>query len=328
VSRPGRQALVTGGAGFIGGHLVEALLAAGWRVRILDDLSTGREENLAGVRERVDLRRGDVRDPAALASALEGVEVVFHQAAVASVVRSLDEPVETDAVNTGGTLAVLEGARRAGVGRVVFAASCAAYGDAPELPKREDQAPRPLAPYALQKVTGEAYCRLYHELHGLPTVCLRYFNVYGPRQDPAGDYAAAIPRFVEAARAGRPPRIFGDGLQTRDFVYVGDVARANLLAADAAPAVGRVVNVGSGVETSVVELAGLVVRLCGSTAEPVHEPARSGEVRRSVADPARARELLGFEARVGLEEGLARTIEAWGPPARPAAAVGGEGARA
>lgn len=305
-----RHALVTGGAGFIGGHLVEGLLAAGWRVRVLDDLSTGRESNLAAVRDALDFIVGDIRDPDAVAKAVEGVEVVFHQAAAPSVVRSVGDPLGTHAVNTDGTLRVLQSAREAGVRRVVYAASSSAYGDVRQLPKHEDMAAHPLSPYALQKLTGEIYCRLYHELYGMETVALRYFNVFGPRQNPAGDYAAAIPRFILAALRGRAPTIHGDGEQTRDFTYVSNVVRANLLAADAAAASGAVINVAAGARTSVNRLWRTICELVGVEIEAGHDAARPGEVRDSVASLERARELLGYEPTVSLREGLAHTVEA------------------
>ena len=302
-------ALVTGGAGFIGGHLAERLLREGWSVRVLDDFSSGREENLAEVRHHVELLRGDLRDGALLARALAGARVVFHQAAIPSVPHSVADPLGSDAVNAHGTLGVLEGARRAGVERVVFASSCAVYGDDDTLPKHEALPACPLSPYALQKRTGESYCRLYAQLYGLTTVALRYFNVYGPRQNPDGDYAAAIPRFLRAGLKGEPISLHGDGEQTRDFVYVGDVVNANLLAAQAPGAAGRVVNVASGTEISVKHLAERILALTGSSAPLRHVGARAGEVRRSVADLGAAQQLLGYKPSVDLPTGLRRTLE-------------------
>lgn len=316
MSGAGRGALVTGGAGFVGGHLVEGLLDAGWSVRVLDDLSTGREENLSGVLGRVDFRRGDIRDAARLAEAMDGVEVVFHQAALPSVPLSVAEPLRTHAVNSGGTLQVLESARQAGVRRVVYAASSSAYGDTPELPKREDMPPRPRSPYALQKYSGEVYCALYSELYGLETVALRYFNVFGPRQNPDSPYAAVIPRFLRAASEGRPAHIDGDGGQTRDFTYVRDAVRANLLAADAPGASGAVVNVAAGKRTSILALWGAVCEILGREIEPRHGPARAGDVRDSLADLGRARALLGYEPAVALREGLKETAERLAEPGR------------
>ncbi|MDH3521524.1 MAG: SDR family oxidoreductase [Myxococcales bacterium] len=311
-----RAALVTGGAGFIGGHLVERLVADGWQVRVLDDFSTGRESNLERVADRIDLLRGDVRDARTVARAVEGVEVVFHQAAIASVPRSVADPIGTHAVNTLGTLQVLEAARDAGVRRVVYAASCAIYGDGSELPKRETLPPRPLSPYALQKHAGELTCRLYARLHGLETVALRYFNVYGPRQDPNGDYAAVIPRFITACLAGAAPRVYGDGEQTRDFVAVRDVVAANLLAAEAEKASGCVCNVASGRETSLNELLALVREHTGATAAARYDPPREGDVRRSVACLDHAQESLGYAPRVALREGLVDTIASFAAAAR------------
>jgi nucleoside-diphosphate-sugar epimerase len=306
-----RSALVTGGAGFIGGHLAEGLLAAGWSVRVLDDFSSGRESNLTGCGGRIDLVRGDVRDPATLERALDGVEVVFHQAAVPSVPRSVAEPLRTNSVNIEGTLTVLETARAARVRRVVYAASSSAYGDDPAQPKVESMAATPLSPYALQKIAGEEYCRLYHALHGLETVSLRYFNVYGPRQDPESEYAAVIPRFATAALSGAPAEIYGDGEQTRDFIFVGDAVEANLLAADAKAAPGRVMNVASGRRTSLNQLWEEICDLVGVTLEARYAAPRPGDVRDSLASVERAGELLGYEPSVDLREGLRQTIESF-----------------
>jgi UDP-glucose 4-epimerase len=309
VSAARRAALVTGGAGFIGSHLVDRLVREGWRVRVLDDLSSGREENLEASRASIELVAGDVRDPSLLERCVRGVEVAFHQAAVPSVPRSVAEPIRTHEVNVTGTLLLLEAARRAGVRRVVYAASSSAYGDAPELPKVESLPPRPRSPYALQKWVGESYCQLYTSLFGLETVALRYFNVYGPRQDPNSEYAAVVPRFVTACLCGEPPVIYGDGEQTRDFTYVDDAVAANLLAAEAPRAAGEVANVAGGRRASLRELLAAVADLCGVRPEPRHEPARPGDVRDSLADLSRARELLGYAPEVPLREGLARTVE-------------------
>jgi UDP-glucose 4-epimerase len=311
-----RRALVTGGGGFIGSHLVDALLEQGWSVCVLDDFTTGREENLTGSLDRIDLMRGDVRDAETVARAVDGAEVVFHQAALPSVPISVREPLRTHAVNLGGTLEVLEGARRAGVRRVVYAASSSAYGDAPDLPKQESMRPSPCSPYALQKYAGEVYCRLYTELYGLETVALRYFNVYGPRQDPQSDYAAVIPLFVSACLEGVRPHIHGSGNQTRDFVFVSDVARANLLAAASGKASGGVVNVAGGRSISILGLWTAIRDVAGSDLEPVHDPGRPGDVRDSLADLTRAAELLGFEPTIDLEEGLRRTLQASASPQR------------
>jgi len=315
-SRPGvstprteRTALVTGGAGFIGGHLVERLVRDDWHVRVLDDFSTGCQANLASVEDRIELIRGDIRDAPTVDRAVAGVEIVFHQAAIPSVPLSIAEPLRTHGVNLEGTLRVLEASRRAGVRRVVYAASCAVYGDDPELPKSETMKAKPLSPYALQKYAGELYCRLYADLHGLETVALRYFNVYGPRQDPEGDYAAVIPKFAAAIRAGEAPCVYGDGEQTRDFVMVDDVVEANLLAADAAVEPGVVCNVASGTRTCLNALLDLIREHTGARVEARYDPPREGDVRHSVASLDRAREILGYAPRVELREGLRRTLD-------------------
>ena len=303
-----RSALVTGGAGFIGSHLVDALLADGWRVRVLDDLSSGREDNLADARARIELVRGDLRDGATRERCLAGVDVVFHQGAVPSVPRSVAEPLRTHDVNATGTLGLLESARHAGVRRLVYAASSSAYGDTVELPKTESMPANPRSPYALQKWSGETYCRLSTDLYGLETVALRYFNVFGPRQDPKSEYAAVVPRFAVACLRGEPAVIYGDGGQTRDFTYVADAVRANLLAAESPKAAGAVVNVAGGRRISLLELLAAIAEICGTKIPPHHEPGRAGDVRDSLADLTRARDLLGYEPQVPLRDGLAHTV--------------------
>ena len=302
-------ALVTGGAGFIGSHLVDGLLAGGFRVRVLDDLSTGAEANLAGVRERIEFVRGDLLDEKTVERALEGVEVAFHQAAIPSVPRSIADPLRTNAVNVHGTLLLLEMARRTGVRRVVYAASSSAYGDSETLPKVESMPPQPLSPYALQKYAGEVYCRLFTDLYGLETVALRYFNVFGPRQNPDSPYAAVVPLFIRSCLNGEPATIHGDGEQSRDFTYVGDAVRANLLAARSPGAPGRVLNVAGGRRITLNELLRTLQEITGSRVPPVHAPARAGDVRHSEADIGLARRLLAYEPRVSLREGLRATVE-------------------
>jgi nucleoside-diphosphate-sugar epimerase len=304
----GRLALVTGGAGFIGGHLVEGLLAAGWSVRVIDDLSTGSERNLANAMDQIEFTRGDIRDADALKRLMDGVDVVFHQAAMASVPRSIAMPVLSNSINVDGTLLVLETARQGGVRRVVYAASSAVYGNSEALPKIETLPPTPLSPYALQKYTGEVYCRLYSELCGLETVSLRYFNIFGPRQDPKSDYAAVIPCFVSAALEGRPPVIYGDGEQTRDFIYVENAVQANLLAADAQRASGRVINIAAGKRTSLNGLWQGIREIVGCDLEAQYAAPREGDVRDSLADLTLASDLLGYAPDVDLAEGLGRTI--------------------
>jgi UDP-glucose 4-epimerase len=302
------QWLVTGGAGFIGSHLVQALAARGDRVRVLDDLSTGREENLAGL--PVELVRGSITDPAACQRACAGVDGVFHEAAQVSVPRSVQAPVESYQVNVMGTLHVLEACRTQGVRRVVFAASSAAYGDTLELPKVETMSPRPLSPYASGKLAGEDLLRVYGTLHGLRTVSLRYFNVFGPRQVDDSPYTGVIAIFARALLDGRRPTIFGDGQQTRDLTYVDNVVAANLAAMERDLPPGAAINVGSGERVTILELFEEMRRLCGARVEPELAPPRAGDVRDSLASIQRARELLGYAPRVGWREGLARTV-AW-----------------
>jgi nucleoside-diphosphate-sugar epimerase len=308
-----RRALVTGGAGFIGGHIVERLLLEGWEVRVLDDFSTGRAENLESVASQIELLKGDIRDVALVTRAVEGMEVVFHEAAVPSVPRSVEEPVRTNDVNVNGTLNVLEQARQAGVRRVVYAASSSAYGDTPTLPKIESMPANPMSPYALQKYVGEVYCRLYSNLYGLETVALRYFNIYGPRQNPDSEYAAVIPRFLRACLQGESPHIYGDGEQTRDFTFVGDAVQANLLAADAKRASGHVMNVGGGARTSLNLLLETIRQITGTKLPAIHEPARAGDVRDSLAALDRAGDLLGYVPGTSLRQGLERILESVRP---------------
>jgi nucleoside-diphosphate-sugar epimerase len=304
-------ALVTGGAGFIGANLVRELLRRGRRVRVLDDLSTGLPANLQPVIDDVELMEGDVRDPDAVARAVRGSAVVFHEAAIPSVARSVVDPVASHAANATGTLNVLVAARDEGVGRVVYASSAAVYGNTGALPLREDMAARPASPYGASKLAGERYLEAFTRTYGLPTVALRYLNVFGPHQDPKSDYAAAIPRFISCALSGDAPTVFGDGEQARDFVFVDDVVRANMCALDADGAAwGRAFNVGRGERRTVNELLAAIGSLIpGAFREPVHAAPRSGEVRDSWSDIAEARATLGYEPEVPFEEGLRRTIE-------------------
>lgn len=302
------QYLVTGGAGFIGSHVVRALLARGDRVRVLDDLSTGRLENLAGL--DVEFVRGSITDAAACEAACVGMTGVFHEAAQVSVPRSVQAPRESYAINVTGTLNVLEGCRAAGVRRVVFAASSAAYGDTVELPKVETMTPRPLSPYASGKLAGEDLLRVYGSLYGMNTVALRYFNVFGPRQVDDSPYTGVIAIFARALLEGRRPTIYGDGRQSRDLTYVDNVVAANLAAMQRDLEPGTVVNVGSGERTSILDLYRAMAELVGSDLEPVFAPERAGDVRDSLASIERARSLLGYAPKVGWREGIARTV-AW-----------------
>jgi nucleoside-diphosphate-sugar epimerase len=304
---PYKRALVTGGAGFIGSHLVEALVDTGCGVSVIDNLSTGRRENLAGVADRIDFFPGDIRDGRRLMDAGRGCDVVFHLAAVVSVVQTVADPVETAMVNDLGTLQVLEAARQFGAQRLVLSSSSAVYGDDAAVPNCEGMTPRPVSPYAAQKLAGEEYARLYHRLYGLDTVCLRYFNVFGPKQDPSSPYSGVISIFMTRAIAGRPPVIYGDGRQYRDFVFVADVVQANLAAAAEKQAAGGVFNIGTGEKTSVNELWERIGRLAGIRLDPERAPARGGEIIESVADIQRAADQFGFSPSFTFNRGLEKT---------------------
>jgi UDP-glucose 4-epimerase len=299
---------VTGGAGFIGSHLAETLLARGERVRVVDSFITGTRDNLAAIGD-VDLVEGDLVDPAVAARAVADAEYVLHQAAIPSVPRSVQDPMTSHLANVDATLQLLLAARDAGVKRVVYAASSSAYGDTPTLPKREDMPTQPLSPYALQKLVGEQYMQLFTALYGLETVSIRYFNVFGPRQDPSSPYSGVIALFVTALLAGKALTIVGDGEQTRDFTYVANVVDGVLRAAVAPDAAGEVINVATGRKISINELAHMLARIIGAPPTVVHAPVRAGDVRDSLADISKARQLLAYEPTIDLEEGLRRTVE-------------------
>ncbi len=307
--------LVTGGAGFIGSHLVRELVQRGERVRVLDDFSTGRRENLLKVLDQIDLVEGSLTDPQAVERAVRGVTFILHQGARPSVPRSIQDPLGTHEANATGTLNLLASARRAGVSRVVYASSSSVYGDTPALPKEEGMLLEPRSPYATSKLAGELYCQVFYRAYGLETVVLRYFNVFGPRQDPSSEYAAVIPKFITAILAGQAPSIFGDGKQSRDFTYVRDVVEANLRALMAPRAAGAAINVASGERHTLLQLVGLLNDVLGTHFEPVFAPARHGDVRHSQASTLKARELLTFEPTVSLREGLERTVEWFKPHA-------------
>src|SRR5437016_10711844 len=303
-------ALVTGGAGFIGSHLAAALAENGARVRIIDDLSTGYRENIEQIEGDIDFIAASVADESALKRALDGVELVFHEAAIPSVPRSVEKPKETHQASVNATFALLLAARDHKVRRVVYAASSSAYGDQPELPKREAMAPDPLSPYAVAKLVGEYYCQVFTRVYGLETVSLRYFNVFGPRQDPSSQYSGVISRFISALLRGEPPVIYGDGEQSRDFTYVSNAVAANLRAAETEKGIGQIINIANGERITLNQLLDELKSLTGkSEVKADYQPTRSGDVRHSLADITRARELLGFEPRVGLREGLQLTID-------------------
>ena len=302
--------LVTGGAGFIGSHIVDALVHRGAHVTVLDDFSSGRRENLAAARDHITVIEGDIRDSGTVASAMDGVDVVFHQAALRSVPKSLKFPADYHAVNVSGTLNILLAARDAHVRRVVFASSSSIYGDTEQLPQREDQAVHPISPYALTKWMGEQYCQLFTRAYGLETAALRYFNVFGPRQSLDSEYAVVIPRFITSLLGGQSPPIHGDGRQSRDFTYIENVVAANLLAAEAREGSGHVFNVGCGERHSVVDLFQAVQRAVRSSAPATHTPPRPGDVLHTQADITRAERILHYRPNVRLTEGLERTA-AW-----------------
>jgi len=305
--------LVTGGAGFIGSHLAERLLRDGHKVRVLDNLSTGRKSNLDAIRDvgaagSFEWLEGDIRSLDTCRRACEGVEYVLHQAALASVPRSIENPVDTTAVNVGGTLNVLYAAKERGVRRVVCASSSSVYGDSESLPKHEELPTAPLSPYAASKLAGEVYARVYARTMGLSTLSLRYFNVFGPRQDPQSQYAAVIPRFTTALRDGNRPIVYGDGLQSRDFTYIDNVVAANLQACTAPDGAGEAMNVACGDRFTLLDLLGVLGSLLGVAPNPEFQPARPGDVKHSQASIERARKLIGFQPGIGFEEGLARTV--------------------
>jgi UDP-glucose 4-epimerase len=302
--------LITGGAGFIGSNIAHSLVARGESVRILDDFSSGRRKNLDGIEDRIEILRGDLRDPDAVATAVRGVEVVLHQAALNSNPRSIKEPGPTNAVNVVGTLLLLEACRQAGVRRVVYASSSSVYGESPTLPKTEDLPLLPKAPYGVSKLAAEMYCRVFTQVYGLETVSLRYFNVFGPRQLPDSEYAAVVPRFLRRMLAGQRPIIFGDGEQSRDFTPVANVVEANLLAAVATEGVGDVFNVGCGQVSTLNQLVEWLNTEIGTQLPPIYEPPRAGDIRHSYASVAKAELLLGYRPSVDVKAGLRETV-AW-----------------
>jgi nucleoside-diphosphate-sugar epimerase len=303
--------LVTGGAGFIGSNLTEALLQRGHSVRVLDDFSTGKRENLVfnEAYPSFEIIEGDIRDLSTCHKAVEGMEYVFHQGALPSVQRSVEDPETSNAVNVGGTLNILLAAREKGVKRVMYAASSSVYGDTPTLPKHEEMPPNPLSPYALQKHVGEHYCRLFYQLYGLETISLRYFNIFGPKQDPNSLYSAVIPKFIDALLQGRPPIIFGDGEQSRDFTYIENVVQANILAMSAEHLHGEAINIACGQRISLNQLLIVLKEIIGSKQSPIYQDPRKGDVKHSLADIRKGKEIVNYEPKVGIEIGLKKTVE-------------------
>jgi len=303
--------LVTGGAGFIGSHIVEELVRRGETVRVLDNFITGKRENIAAFRDLIELIEGDIRDLKTCRQALEGVDYVLHQAALPSVPRSVEDPLLTNEINVKGTLNLLFASHEAKVKRFVFASSSSVYGDDPNLPKKEGSEGVPLSPYAVSKFVGEKYGQVFNEIYGLKTISLRYFNIFGPRQDPFSQYAAAIPLFITKILADESPEIFGDGEQSRDFTYVTNVVEANLRAVEApAEASGGVFNIACGERTTVNALAREINKLAGSSREPIYAEPRPGDIKHSFADISKARKVLGFEPAVSFRQGLKKTV-AW-----------------
>ena len=301
--------LVTGGAGFIGSHIVRRLIERGERVRVVDNLCTGNIARLGRVRSAIDFVEADLEDPQVCDRVVDGVTYVLHQAAIPSVQRSIRDPLSSNRANVTATLNLLESCRTRGVGKVVYAASSSAYGNTAVLPKQEDMPANPLSPYALQKFVGERYARMYHELFGLPTVSLRYFNVFGPSQDPQSEYSAVIPKFINKLLNSESLTIFGDGEQSRDFTYVDNVVEANLLALTANGAVGNVCNIGCGARMSLNQLVAILEKIIGCKANVEYQPARLGDVRDSQADISRARCLLNYSPQISIEDGLSKTVD-------------------
>jgi len=305
------KVLVTGGAGFIGSNLTESLLKRKHLVRVLDDFSTGKKENLIFDKEypSLEIIKGDIRSLRTCKKAMKGMEYVFHQAALPSVQRSVEDPETSNAVNVGGTLNILLAAREEGVKRVIYASSSSIYGDTPTLPKHEEMPSHPLSPYALQKYIGEQYCRLFYQLYGLDSVSLRYFNVFGPKQDPNSVYSAVIPRFIEALLHGRPPIIFGDGEQSRDFTFIENVVQANLLAMSAGRLYGEAMNIACGKRISLNQLLKILKQILGSKLSPVYQEPREGDVRHSLADIHKSKKIINYMPKVGTREELKKTVE-------------------
>lgn len=302
--------LVTGGGGFVGANIVQALLERGQRVRVLDNFATGRRQNLASFETNIELIEGDIRKPEVAARAVAGVDYVLHQAALGSVPRSVQDPITSNDVNVNGTLNLLWAAKQAGVKRFVTASSSSVYGNTPQLPKEESMTPNPISPYAVSKLACERYTVSFHAIYGLPTVALRYFNVFGPKQDPLSQYAAVIPRFITTIKKGEAPIVYGDGEQSRDFTFIENVVQANLLACTAPDAPGQFMNIACGDRYSLNTLLQLMAEIMGKEVRPIYDAERSGDVKHSLASIARAKKVLGFTPTVDFRDGLKRTV-AW-----------------
>lgn len=301
--------LVTGGAGFIGSNIVEELLKRRQKVRVLDNFSTGKRENILPFLDKIELIEGDIRDYRAVKGAIEGVDFVLHQAALPSVPRSIKDPIATNEVNVSGTLNILDAAKNTGVKRVIYASSSSVYGNSETLPKRESMTPEPISPYAVSKLTGEKYCEVFYEVYGLETVILRYFNVFGPRQDPNSQYSAVIPKFIAVMKKGEKPVIYGDGEQSRDFTFVTNVVEANLLALEKEGVAGEIFNVAFGERSSVNNLIEELNKIFESNIEAICTKPRTGDVKHSLADITKARKLLGYNSFINFQDGLRETVK-------------------
>ena len=301
--------LVTGGAGFIGSNLVQELIKRGEKVRVIDNFSTGKKENIQDFLPRIELIQGDIKDLDRVREAVKGVDFVLHEAALSSVPRSIEHPLATSESNINGTLNVLTAARETGVKRVVYASSSSVYGDSLTLPKREEMTPNPLSPYAVSKLTGEYYCQVFYQIYGLETVILRYFNVFGPRQNSLSQYAAVIPKFIEAMLKGKSPSIYGDGEQSRDFTFVENVVEGSILTCDKKNIAGEIFNIAGGKRTTINQLAKLISRLLDKNVESIYTNPRPGDIRYSLADITKARRLLNYQPKVNLKEVLRTTLK-------------------
>jgi len=301
--------LVTGGAGFIGSNLVRGLLKEGKAVRVIDNLITGNISNLEDILDQIEFIEGDIRDLSIIQKASENIRYIFHQAAIPSVPRSVERPIDSNQSNIDGTLNVLLAARDKGVKRVIYAGSSSVYGDTPELPKKEDMKPHPLSPYAVTKLTGEYYCKVFSDVYGLETVTIRYFNVFGPRQNPESQYAAVIPKFIGAFLKGESPIVFGDGEQTRDFTFVDNVVYANILCSKAKKTAGEVINIATSSRISLNELISILKKITGRNIDPVYTNPREGDIKHSLADITQAKNLIGYKPIVSLEQGLIKTVQ-------------------